>query len=84
MPLVPVTVKVVVDEGAAVGFAQFVQLRPVAGLQENEFAPAAVRDVEPPAQSDVPPLTVTTGTALTATVTVAESIQPSALIPTTL
>ena len=42
-PFVPITVYVVFTVGLAIGFAQFVQLNPVAGDQVNDVVPLAVR-----------------------------------------
>lgn len=63
--------------GLAVTEAPVVAERPVAGLQENEFAPAALSVVLPPAQIDGLPLTVITGVCVTLTVTEAVALQPA-------
>jgi hypothetical protein len=82
-PEVLVIVYVVVVTGAAVGFAQVVQLRPVAGVHENEFAPAAVSTVLPPSQMALEPEIVIVGFALMLTVTLAFIEQPFAAVPVT-
>jgi hypothetical protein len=82
-PEVPVTVYVVVAVGFAVGLAQFVHDRPVAGLQLKLLAPEAVRLVLPPVQMVLVPATVTEGVWLMDTVTEAVSLQPRALLPVT-
>ena len=69
IPLVPLTVYVVVAEGWATTVAPAVALRPVDGLQLKLFAPEAVSVVLFPAQMEVVPAMVTTGTAFTCTVT---------------
>ena len=83
-PDVPVIVYVVVVVGFAVTEPPVVADRPVAGLQENAFAPAAVSIVLPPIQMTFVPVTEMTGTEFTATVTLAESKHPAALVPVTL
>jgi hypothetical protein len=83
-PEVPVIVYVVVVVGLAVTDPPAVAERPVAGLQENAFAPEAVSTVLPPRQMAFVPVTEMTGTEFTATVTLAESKQPAALVPVTL
>ena len=83
-PEVPVIVYVVVMVGLAVTDPPVVADNPVAGLQENEFAPEAVRMVLPPIQIALVPVTEMVGTEFTATVTLAESKQPAALVPVTL
>ncbi len=69
--------------GLAVTLPPVAADNPVAGLQLKVFAPDAVRVVLPPAHIAAVPVTVTVGTAFTATVTVEESIQPAALVPFT-
>jgi hypothetical protein len=67
----------------AVTVAPVVADKPVAGLQENAFAPEAVRIVLPPIQIALVPLTETAGTELTATVTADVPEHPVALVPVT-
>ena len=77
-------VYVVVAVGFAVTVVPVVAERPADGLQEKLLAPEAVSVVLPPAQIALVPVTSTTGVPFTATVTVAESIHPAALVPVTL
>jgi hypothetical protein len=61
-----------------------VQERPTAGVHEKLVAPLAVSVVLFPAQMVLVPVTATVGVVLTVTVVVAESMQPSTEVPTTL
>jgi hypothetical protein len=72
----PVTVYVVVETGLAVTLEPVVALSAVDGVHEYEFAPAAFRVVDWPAQYVISGETVTTGTGLTVTVTCAEPVHP--------
>ena len=81
---VPVTVYVVVTVGDAVGFAQVVQLNPVAGAHTYVLAPLAVMINPPPKQIDAAGgVTVIVGRGNTVTVQVAVPVQPKAFVPVT-
>jgi hypothetical protein len=82
-PFVPTTVYVVFDAGVAVTPEPVVALRPVAGVHEYVVAPDAVKLTLLPWHTDgAGGATVTVGTGLTATVTIAESVHVP-LEPTT-
>jgi hypothetical protein len=75
---------VVVAVGLAVGFAQVVQLKPVAGDHAYDVAPFAVRFTLLPAQiAGAAGVTLTVGSGRTVTVMVAVPVQPWAFVPIT-
>ena len=82
-PLLTTTVYVVVDAGLAVTVALVVLLKPVAGFHVYVLPPDAVNTVEPPLHIVVVPETDAVTEPPTVTVTVVESLQPAALVPTT-
>ena len=74
---VPVTIYVVVDDGAAVTDEPVVLLKPVAGDQLYVLAPLDVSIVDNPAQNATGGEIFTTGIGLTVTVTCVVSEHPS-------
>jgi hypothetical protein len=73
----------VVAAGLAVGFAQFVQERPVEGLQEYVLAPLAFSTTDPPAHTAVSDPASTLGSGFTVSVKVVVAVQPVPLVPVT-
>ena len=73
----------IVVVGFATGFAQVVQLSPVAGYHVKDPFPVALRPTDEPKQIDTSAPAFATATGFIVTVTVAVLVHPPALVPVT-